>query len=346
VAHFADPKVGLVCGRLRYVPEPDSFMSDEELYWRYEDMIKRWEGALGHLLVANGSIYALRSRLFKPIPGGVADDFVFPLLTAARGDRLVYEPSAVAEEQLPVQGIENFRAKARIVSRGLQAVRIYWREILRSGPARATQYLFHKLARWLIAFVLLGMLLTAAIGATDPLLAAAFTAQVAFYALGFSAYLLARIGPVPGVLRLPFYFLMVNAAAVVGLWGFLRGEHRVTWEKSETTRRTGPSRRLPIRAARRRRGGDRSDPRAIAIRLVCAERRERGEFTYGFASCPGRRGPPPGNALLGPIRAPGDGGFAWRLDDARRRRVGRQKGGAVQRPRRGKARDRRRRCFA
>ena len=189
MAHFVDPKVGLVCGRLRYVPDRESFMSDEELYWRYEDMIKRWEGALGYLLVANGSIYALRSRLFEPIPGSVADDFVFPLLVAARGDHLVYEPSAVAEERLPEQGIENFRAKARIVSRGLDAVRSYWREILRSGPVRTTQYLFHKMARWLIAFVLLGMLVTAAIGATEPLLAAAFTAQIAFYALGFSAYL-------------------------------------------------------------------------------------------------------------------------------------------------------------
>ena len=286
VAHFADPRVGLVCGRLRYVPEPDSFMSDEELYWRYEDMIKRWEGALGHLLVANGSIYALRSRLFEPIPGGVADDFVFPLLTAARGDRLVYEPSAVAEEQLPAQGIENFRAKARIVSRGLQAVRVYWREILRSGPARATQYLFHKLARWLIAFVLLGMLLTAAIGATDPVLAAAFTAQVAFYALGFSAYLLARIGPVPGVLRLPFYFLMVNAAAVVGLWGFLRGERRVIWEKSETTRRTWPE-PAPPAPERRRWMGRRGSKRirfAIATVLAFAgllSIETAARFTYG-----------------------------------------------------------------
>ena len=31
IAHFADRRVGLVCGRLHYVPDRDSFMSDEEL---------------------------------------------------------------------------------------------------------------------------------------------------------------------------------------------------------------------------------------------------------------------------------------------------------------------------
>jgi cellulose synthase/poly-beta-1,6-N-acetylglucosamine synthase-like glycosyltransferase len=130
VEPFSDPRVGLVCGRLRYVPDAGSFMSDEELYWRYEDVIKTAEGRAGRLLVGNGSIYALRARLFQPIPGSVADDFAMPLLVAASGHRLVYAPDAVAEERLPAQGIENFRAKARIVTRGATALRLYWREVL------------------------------------------------------------------------------------------------------------------------------------------------------------------------------------------------------------------------
>jgi cellulose synthase/poly-beta-1,6-N-acetylglucosamine synthase-like glycosyltransferase/lysophospholipase L1-like esterase len=236
VAPFADPEVGLVCGRLRYIPEGASFMSDEELYWRYEDAVKRWEGASGRLLVGNGSIYAVRAELFEPIPGEVADDFVIPLMVAAKGRRLVYESEAVAEERIPAQGIENFRAKARIVTRGATALRLYWREVLRSGPLRVLQYLLHKVARWLMGVALAALFVVSALGATHPLLAAAFTAQIAFHLLGFAAYLLARRGPVPGLLRMPFYFLMVNVAALVGLWDFARGTRRVTWDKSATTR--------------------------------------------------------------------------------------------------------------
>ncbi|MDH3686969.1 MAG: glycosyltransferase family 2 protein, partial [Myxococcales bacterium] len=192
VAPFADREVGLVCGRLRYVEDGASFMSDEELYWRYEDALKRWEGAAGRLVVSNGSIYAVRSELFEPIPGAVADDFVIPLLVAARGRRLVYEPAAIAEERLPVQGIENFRAKARIVTRGATALSLYWREVFRAGPVRVLQYLLHKVARWLMGLVLAGLFVVSALGATHPILAAALTAQIAFGLLGFAAYLLAR----------------------------------------------------------------------------------------------------------------------------------------------------------
>jgi lysophospholipase L1-like esterase len=168
----------------------------------------------------------------------VADDFATPLLVAAQGYRLVYAADAVAEERLPAQGRENFRAKARIVTRGARALQIYWREVLRCGPLRVLQYGLHKVARWTMGLVLAALLGVSLLGAAHPLLATALSAQVAFYLLGFAAYLLARRGPVPGVLRLPFYFLLVNAAALAGLWDFARGRNRVTWEKSETTRRS------------------------------------------------------------------------------------------------------------
>jgi hypothetical protein len=93
-------------------------------------------------------------------------------------------------------------------------------------------------ARWLMGLVLAALFAVSLLGASHPLLATALSAQVAFYLLGFAAYLLARRGPVPGILRLPFYFLLVNAAALAGLLDFALGRRRVIWEKSETTRRS------------------------------------------------------------------------------------------------------------
>jgi hypothetical protein len=135
-AHFREPTVGLVCGRLRYVDDPERGASAENLYWRYEDAIKGWEGRLGRLLVANGSIYAVRREHFEEMPGSVADDFVVPLVTFQKGARLVYEPDAVAEERPPIRAAEDFRSKARIVTRGLEAVLRYRGRIVASGPLR------------------------------------------------------------------------------------------------------------------------------------------------------------------------------------------------------------------
>jgi cellulose synthase/poly-beta-1,6-N-acetylglucosamine synthase-like glycosyltransferase/lysophospholipase L1-like esterase len=257
VARFADPRVGLVCGRLHYLSEGYSFMSDEAIYWQYEDWLKRCEGRSGRLLVANGSIYAIRRELFVPVPAETADDFVMPLSVAAAGYATVYEPGAVAEERMPLRGSENFRAKARIVTRGLEAIRRYWRTILTSGPLRTTQYLLHKVMRWLTAFLLVGLLVTSALGATNPVLGIAFALQLAFYSLSIAAYLLSPFGNVPAALRLPFYFVLVNAAAMKGLFDFLRGRRRATWEKSESTRRAvaaRPAYAAPLRPSPRRRG--------------------------------------------------------------------------------------------
>jgi lysophospholipase L1-like esterase len=180
-----------------------------------------------------------------------------PLSVAAAGYATVYEPGAVAEERMPLRGSENFRAKARIVTRGLEAVRRYWKTILASGPLRTTQYLLHKVMRWLTAFPLVGLLVTSALGATNPVLGIAFALQLAFYSLSIAAYLLSPFGNVPAALRLPFYFVLVNAAAMKGLLDFLRGRRRATWEKSESTRRpvaVRPAYAPPLRPSRRRRG--------------------------------------------------------------------------------------------
>lgn len=238
-SRFVDPEVGLVCGRLRYRTRPTSEGSPEGLYWRYEDAIKRWEGRLGRLLVANGSIYAVRRELFEEMPGAVADDFVMPLLVASRGFRVDYEPDAVAEELLPSRSAEDFRSKARIVARGFEAMLRYRGRILRSGPVRVLQYLMHKLLRWLAPLLLIALLAVSIGGRHSSMIALALLAQLGFYALALLGFLLRDRRP-PALARVPFYFCLVNAAALKGLGDFLRRRRHATWEKSATTREVRP----------------------------------------------------------------------------------------------------------
>jgi cellulose synthase/poly-beta-1,6-N-acetylglucosamine synthase-like glycosyltransferase len=237
VAPFRDPRVGLVSGRLQYEEDPGAGAGGEGLYWRYENAIKRWEGAIGSLLVANGSIYAIRRRLFEPIPGPVADDFVLPLVVAHRGKQALYAPEAIAEEKLPTHAGEDFRSKARIVTQGFEAIRLYRSRILGSGAFRTLQYLLHKVLRWLGGAFALGLLLSSLAGSENPVLLAAGVLQLAFYALAFTGFLLRRRDGAPALVRIPFYFCLVNAAALKGLGDFLVGRDRSVWEKSESTRR-------------------------------------------------------------------------------------------------------------
>jgi cellulose synthase/poly-beta-1,6-N-acetylglucosamine synthase-like glycosyltransferase len=237
VRHFSDARVGLVCGRLHYLPPDGSERDEEGLYWRYEDAIKRWEGAIGSLLVTNGSIYGIRRELFEPLPGPVADDFVVPLRIGAQGFRLLYERDAVGEERLPADAREDFRSKARIVTQGFEAAWSCRSTLLASGPFRMTQYLLHKILRWCMGLVLIALGVVSALGATEyPLIGIAFGLQGVFYLLAAVGWRLRDERRVSPVLRVPAYFCLVNAAATAGFVMFLRGEQRATWEKSHSTR--------------------------------------------------------------------------------------------------------------
>jgi cellulose synthase/poly-beta-1,6-N-acetylglucosamine synthase-like glycosyltransferase len=234
VRHFDDPSVGLVCGRLHYLEGPVG----EGLYWRYEDAIKRYEGELGRLLVANGSIYAIRRDLFRPMPGSVADDFVVPLNVASAGYRLVYDPDAIAEEKLPARIEEDFRSKARIVTRGFEAVWRYRSAILRSGPLRIAQYTLHKILRWLAPGLLLALLFVSFQGRQDPVIGTALALQALLYGLAVAGFLMRDRPHVPALARIPLLFCLVNAAAGKGLVDFLRRRQQTVWEKSDSTRRS------------------------------------------------------------------------------------------------------------
>src|SRR4051794_28749534 len=54
VAHFADPEVGYVCGRLRLI-DPADGRNVEGHYWRYELWLRAQESRLGSITAGNGA---------------------------------------------------------------------------------------------------------------------------------------------------------------------------------------------------------------------------------------------------------------------------------------------------
>ena len=65
VRHFADPRVGVVCGALQFQASAESRQT-EGVYWRYESLLRLMESRIGVTLTASGAIYALRRECFVP----------------------------------------------------------------------------------------------------------------------------------------------------------------------------------------------------------------------------------------------------------------------------------------
>jgi cellulose synthase/poly-beta-1,6-N-acetylglucosamine synthase-like glycosyltransferase len=234
VAPFADTEVGGVAGNQCYAATT-SVQDDshgERTYWSLDRALKDWQSRAGSVTSSTGAIHAVRRELLDVVPSGVTDDFWISTGVVARGYRLVFEADAVAMEP-PTQSAEReLDRKVRIMTRGLRAVWLR-RELL--NPFRfgfyAIQLLSHKLLRRL-AFIPLLALLAASLllwnaGMPFRLLA---LVQIA----GYTSALLGRFLPsgIPGakLLTLPYYFVLMNAAAVQASWNVIRGRQIERWD--------------------------------------------------------------------------------------------------------------------
>lgn len=238
VAPFVSPTVGCVVGELVYVNRDVPWVrAGEGLYWRLENAIKDMESRFGATLVATGAIYAMRRKLCRPIPAGISDDSLNPLLSLAAGHEVVVARGALAFEKAATSVREEFHRKARMVTRQLGAHASVGYFLKPFRPVLALQLVSHKLLRWLVPFFLLGAgvinlalldrwlyrwtLLVALLGGLTCVLGVA--------AVG-------RGHAIPAPWRMWVYFGVVNAAALKGVVDFLRRRRRVVWSVSATTR--------------------------------------------------------------------------------------------------------------
>ena len=79
-SNFADPAVGAVSGAHKPLhPDGASLGKSEDLYWRYEALLRRIESDIASVPGAHGSLYAVRKTLYPyPESGTINDDFVIP----------------------------------------------------------------------------------------------------------------------------------------------------------------------------------------------------------------------------------------------------------------------------
>jgi cellulose synthase/poly-beta-1,6-N-acetylglucosamine synthase-like glycosyltransferase len=229
-----EERVGAVCGRL-VLTDPATGANADGLYWKYETFLKKCEWRLGALLGSNGAIYAIRRRLYVPIPNDtIVDDFVIPLLARLRSDcRIIYDCEAVATEETASDVGAEFRRRSRIGAGGFQAIVLLWRLLDPRHGWVAFTFLSHKILRWTCPFFLLGMLLTSALLWRVPLYRYALAAQLAFYLCSWLAlYLPRRGGAALKLLRLPTMFVSMNLALLVGFWRWLRGSQKAAWGRT------------------------------------------------------------------------------------------------------------------
>jgi cellulose synthase/poly-beta-1,6-N-acetylglucosamine synthase-like glycosyltransferase len=219
VQSFHDPRVGAASGVYRLLKKDQAQLgSQEDLYWKYETFLKVQEAKLGAFTGAHGSLYAIRRALYPfPSAATINDDFTIPMRILERGHRVAYQPAAVAYEE--AHEMEGFSRRVRITAGNIEQLReiksLIW-------PPRLFVLfclLSHKTGRLLVpVFMLIALAANIVLGRQFPynwLL----LAQALFYGL---ALLGAVISLKPKVLRLPYYFCMINSALFAWVYQAVR----------------------------------------------------------------------------------------------------------------------------
>jgi cellulose synthase/poly-beta-1,6-N-acetylglucosamine synthase-like glycosyltransferase len=219
VQSFNDARVGAASGVYRLLKKDQAQLgAQEDLYWKYETFLKVQEAKLGAFTGAHGSLYAIRRALY-PFPplNTINDDFTIPMRILERGHRVAYEPAAVAYEE--AHEMEGFSRRVRITAGNIEQLREIKGLVWPPRPFVLFCLLSHKTGRLLVPVFML-----IALGA-NIILRGQFPynwlllGQVLFYGL---AVLGAIANLKPKVLRLPYYFCMINSALFAWVYQALR----------------------------------------------------------------------------------------------------------------------------
>ncbi len=233
IAPFADPRVASVCGELVYQNYNENPIAEGyNRYWEFDQLQKRLEGAAGTLLGANGSIFAVRRELCRPIPNNVCNDMVQPILVAAEGYLCLYEPGALSFEAGSRDLGDELRRRSRIIGRGIRGIAFTWPVIRANGAwAIGWELLSRKGLRYLTPLWFFLLLVGSGL-AGGLLFGTLFWLQIlAYLAIPFAARL-----PESRFKRLAsplVYFGIGNLAAMQGWWKVLSGSELGRWQTAE-----------------------------------------------------------------------------------------------------------------
>ena len=233
VRNFDDKRVGCVCGELKYTNSSESVAGKgENLYWKYEKFLKRKENQISSLLGVTGSIYAVRRALYVPLEEYIISDFVGPLKIVRNRHKAVYEPEAISFEKASADMKTEFERKTRIVTRSIRGL-FNERELL--NPFKygifSIQLISHKLLRWTVPLFLIGLFISNLfLWDNGNVYRSLLIFQIVFYLSALVAWVFELIGSQIKLFYIPYYFCMVNSAALIGWFKYLTRQKEVIWD--------------------------------------------------------------------------------------------------------------------
>lgn len=242
VKHYQIAKVGAVAGEKRIMVDEkaDASAAGEGFYWKYESALKKWDYELYSSIGAAGELFSIRTALYQPVESDtIIDDHMIAMRIAEQGYIIAYEPKAYAIETASENSAEELKRKIRIVAGGIQSIfRLKKAANPFNNPILTFQYISHKVLRWAVtpALMLVAFILNCLIVYQYPdllLYQVILLMQVLFYTASALGWFLEQKKLKIKLFFIPYYFCLMNYAALAGTIRYFKGQQSAAWEKSK-----------------------------------------------------------------------------------------------------------------
>jgi cellulose synthase/poly-beta-1,6-N-acetylglucosamine synthase-like glycosyltransferase len=229
--YFRDPSIGTVAGTLHYTNEEEGQTARVgSLFWRLEEWIKRRESETGSTMGADGSIFAIRRKLYPVVPPYLLDDLIASISPLFSGYRVVSAPDLHAYERATTVASDEFRRKRRIACRAYNTHKFLAPQLRKMSGLNRFKYFSHKYLRW---FSLLTLLLFATSFMVGFSTVAGVLVALAFSFGGLALLIFAY------QLRMPYIgvlaeFVTSIVAVGVGILDAMVGRNYQTWDPAKS----------------------------------------------------------------------------------------------------------------
>ncbi len=234
---FTDNRVGAVLARRTHSEINDSnstVIMSEGVYHSLEVFIQKIESKIWSTVNTFGPCYALRTRLFTPIPSiAVCDDFFITSSVNLQQKCVVLAETAEVVEVRDRSVQRDFKRRIRTVSGGLATIASI-PSILNPFSKWIGFFMWsHKMLRWFTPLYLILILVTSFLIETSffSLYFIAFELSILFLSL-LLFYLEDKV-EIPSKIKIFGYFFSLNIAMIVGITEFLQGKATSIWSNEQ-----------------------------------------------------------------------------------------------------------------
>ncbi len=236
VKHFSNPEIGLVGANiLNGSVLNDGISYQEKAYFEREITMKHQEGLVwGASMGAFGACYAIRKKLFSPIPNYfLVDDFYISMKVIEKGYKAIYEIDATCFLDVPNDTFTELNRKIRISAGNFQNLKVF-SQLLFKWNGISFSFFSHKVLRWYTPFFILISFFSAfCLIQYHEFYRYIFAFQLLMFFTPLINYSFQKVGVHVKTLKFAAHFYSMNFGVLLGFIKYIKGVKSNTWQPTQ-----------------------------------------------------------------------------------------------------------------